>query len=129
MPAKGRALGVHFCQGGLDSAPADLELSQGQKRLVHLARAIAQKHRSRILILDEVMSAVDQVTEDLMVKILKEEFSSHTVISVVHPLNTIREFDTIILLDRGEVVETGSPNELLEKEGGRFRALWNGNNS
>lgn len=118
-----------YTQGGLDSAVADLGLSQGQKQLVCLARALARKHTSKVFILDEAMSAVDQQTETLMVKILKEEFASHTVISVVHRLNTVREFDTVILLHRGAVAEAGPPNELLEKEGGRFRALWNGKDS
>lgn len=116
-------------QGGLDSAVDDLGLSQGQKQLICLARSLARKDTSRILVLDEAMSAVDQKTEALMVKVLETEFVNHTIISVVHRLNTVRDFDTIVLLDRGSVVETGAPNELLEKEGGKFRALWNGRSS
>jgi ABC-type multidrug transport system fused ATPase/permease subunit len=119
---------VH-AQGGLDTAVDELGFSQGQKQLVCLARALARKDTSKILVLDEAMSAVDQKTEELMVRILEEQFSDHTIISVVHRLNTITEFDTILLLDRGEVVEAGPPSELLEKEGGRFRALWNGSSS
>jgi ABC-type multidrug transport system fused ATPase/permease subunit len=113
-------------QGGLDSTVADLGLSQGQKQLVCLARALARKNTTKVLVLDEAMSAVDQQTEALMVKLLEEEFASHTIISVVHRLNTIRKYDTVVLLDRGVVAEVGSPNELLEKKGGRFRELWNG---
>lgn len=116
-------------KGGLDSTVEDLGLSQGQKQLAYLARALAHKDTSKVLILDEAMSAVDKVTEDLMVKVLKEDFVGHTVISVVHRLNTVLEFDTVILLDRGTVAETGSPNELLQQEGGRFRALWKGTGS
>lgn len=113
-------------KGGLDSTVEDLGLSQGQKQLAYLARAVAHKDTSRVLILDEAMSAVDKLTEDLMVKVLKEDFAGHTVISVVHRLNTILEFDTVLLLDRGTVAEAGPPGELLQQEGGRFRALWKG---
>ncbi|OAA69268.1 ABC transporter, transmembrane domain, type 1 [Akanthomyces lecanii RCEF 1005] len=113
-------------QGGLDGDIADLKLSQGQKQLVCMARALASKDESSILILDEAMSTVDKQTEELMVKILEDHFAEHTIISVVHRLNTVERFDTVLLLDAGEVVEVGSPEKLLAKENGRFRALWNG---
>ncbi|OAQ99177.1 hypothetical protein LLEC1_01741 [Akanthomyces lecanii] len=113
-------------QGGLGGDIADLKLSQGQKQLVCMARALASKDESSILILDEAMSTVDKQTEELMVKILEDHFAEHTIISVVHRLNTVERFDTVLLLDAGEVVEAGSPEQLLAKENGRFRALWHG---
>ncbi|KAJ6779329.1 hypothetical protein PWT90_02512 [Aphanocladium album] len=113
-------------QGGLGADSADLKLSQGQKQLVCMARALASKDESSILILDEAMSTVDKQTEELMVKILEDHFAEHTIISVVHRLNTVEKFDTVLLLDAGEVVEAGSPEALLAKEDGRFRALWHG---
>ncbi|KAH8710451.1 ABC transporter atnG [Beauveria bassiana] len=113
-------------QGGLDGDAADLKLSQGQKQLVCMARALASKDESSILVLDEAMSTVDRQTEELMVKILEDHFAEHTIISVVHRLNTVEKFDTVLLLDAGEVVEAGSPETLLAKEDGRFRALWHG---
>lgn len=113
-------------QGGLDSKISDLKLSHGQKQLVCLARALASKDASSIVILDEAMSAVDKENEELMVKVLEEHFAKHTVISVVHRLNTIEKFDSVLLLDSGVVVEAGSPKALLENKDGRFRALWEG---
>lgn len=113
-------------QGGLGGDIADLKLSQGQKQLVCMARALASKDESSILILDEAMSTVDKQTEELMVKILEDHFAEHTIISVVHRLNTVEKFDTVLLLDTGEVVEVGSPEKLLAKENGRFKALWHG---
>ncbi|OAA36504.1 ABC transporter, transmembrane domain, type 1 [Beauveria brongniartii RCEF 3172] len=113
-------------QGGLDGDAADLKLSQGQKQLVCMARALASKDESSVLVLDEAMSTVDRQTEELMVKILEDHFVEHTIISVVHRLNTVEKFDTVLLLDAGEVVEAGSPETLLAKEDGRFRALWHG---
>lgn len=113
-------------KGGLDSAVEDLGLSQGQKQLALLARALVHRDTSRVLIMDEAMSAVDKVTEEIMVKVIKEDFIRHTVISVVHRLHTVLEFDTVVLLGRGVVVEAGPPGELLQKKGGQFRALWKG---
>lgn len=113
-------------KGGLDCDIADLSLSQGQKQLLCLARALMRKDSSPILLLDEAMSAVDQRTEELMVRVIEEDFARHTVISVVHRLNTIRSFDTVLLLDKGVVVESGAPDALLRKERGRFRGLWEG---
>ncbi|KAJ6782693.1 hypothetical protein PWT90_02455 [Aphanocladium album] len=113
-------------QGGLDSQISDFQLSHGQKQLICLARALAKKDSSSILILDEAMSSVDKQNEELMVKVLEEHFSQHTVISVVHRLNTVTSFDQILLLDRGAIAEFGSPTELLRKENGRFKALWEG---
>ncbi|EGX89739.1 ABC transporter, putative [Cordyceps militaris CM01] len=113
-------------QGGLGGDVADLKLSQGQKQLVCMARALASRDESSILVLDEAMSTVDRQTEEHMVRILEEHFAEHTVISVVHRLNTVEKFDTVLLLDAGEVVEVGAPEELLRRENGRFRALWHG---
>ncbi|KAJ2958169.1 hypothetical protein NQ176_g11197 [Zarea fungicola] len=113
-------------QGGLAADTADLKLSQGQKQLVCMARALASKDESPILVLDEAMSTVDKQTEELMVRILEEHFTEHTIISVVHRLNTVEKFDTVLLLDAGSIAEVGSPETLLAKENGRFRALWHG---
>lgn len=113
-------------QGGLDSQISDLELSHGQKQLICMARALARKASSPILVLDEAMSSIDKQHEQLMVRILEEHFAQHTVISVVHRLNTVSKFDKIVLLDGGAVAEVGSLMELLGIENGRFRALWEG---
>jgi ATP-binding cassette, subfamily C (CFTR/MRP), member 1 len=66
--------------GGLDTDIYDISLSQGQKRLLYLARAILQNRSSAVLVLDEAMSAVDQQTEDILVRVLETEFANHTVI-------------------------------------------------
>lgn len=113
-------------QNGLSTNLFNLSLSQGQKQLLCLARALAQKSSSAVLILDEAMSSVDQQTEALMVKVLKEEFLHHTVLSVVHRLNTVQDYDWVVLLDKGKVVESGKPDSLLHEQGSQFRALWHG---
>ncbi|KAG8425173.1 hypothetical protein J3458_001902 [Metarhizium acridum] len=60
-------------KGGLDSDVSDLSLSQGQKQLLCLARAPIRKDSGLVLVLDEALSAVDQETEELMVKVLERE--------------------------------------------------------
>ncbi|KID79154.1 ABC transporter atnG [Metarhizium brunneum] len=113
-------------KGGLDSDVSDLGLSQGQKQLLCLARALIRKDISAVLVLDEAMSAVDRETEELMVKVLEEEFAHHTVLSVVHRLNTVLKYDQVVVLDGGTVAEVGKPETLLQDQNGRFRALWDG---
>ncbi|KAF5123587.1 ABC transporter gloK [Metarhizium anisopliae] len=113
-------------KGGLDSDVSDLGLSQGQKQLLCLARALIRKDISAVLVLDEAMSAVDRGTEELMVKVLEEEFAHHTVLSVVHRLNTVLKYDQVVVLDGGTVAEVGKPETLLQDQNGRFRALWDG---
>lgn len=106
------------CQSGsLDTDMADLALSYGQKQLLCLARAILRKEESRIVILDEAMSAVDHHTEELMVKALEAEFTEHTIVSIVHRLHTVRMFDNLVVLDQGKIVEAGSPRELISENG------------
>ncbi|KAH0494604.1 hypothetical protein TgHK011_001220 [Trichoderma gracile] len=105
--------------GTLDTDVGNISLSLGQQQLVCLARAILRKSESRILILDEAMSAVDSETERMMVEALEREFAEHTVLSVVHRLDTIRNYDTLLVLDMGKIVKFGSPEDLID-EGGRL---------
>lgn len=98
-------------RGGLD---ADLDvdlLSHGQRQLFCLARAILRP--GRIVVLDEATSSVDRKTDMLMQRIIREEFSQHTIIAVAHRLETILDFDRILVLDRGKVMECDSPANLL----------------
>lgn len=104
--------------GTLDTDVENISLSLGQQQLVCLARAILRKSESRILILDEAMSAVDRETERMMVEALGREFAEHTVLSVVHRLDTIRKYDTLVVLDMGKIVRFGPPEDLID-EGGR----------
>jgi ABC-type multidrug transport system fused ATPase/permease subunit len=111
-------------KGGV-SAPLDsLNLSAGQKQLLSLAAAMLRKEKSNILILDEATSFVDAATERMMMDVIGSEFAGHTVISVAHHLKTVRDFDTVVVMDAGKVAEFGSPDELLKREGGMFKKLW-----
>lgn len=96
-------------------------LSQGQRQLLCLARAIVA--RPKVMILDEATSAVDKATDALIQRSVREEFSDSTLIVIAHRLSTIADFDRILVLGEGKVVEFGSPRELLEKEDGAFHGM------
>lgn len=102
-------------RGGLDTVVTDLQLSHGQKQLLCLARAMLNKDRSRLLILDEAMSSVDNDTEELMMKLIEAEFCQHTVLSVVHRLKTVQNFDRVAVLDQGRISGWGTPAEMISK--------------
>ena len=124
--------------GGLDTELKEGSLSQGQKQLFSLARAILRARlRSKsssevggILLLDEINSSVDKETDEFMQGVIMREFKSYTVVYVTHKLDTAMDYDRLVIMDKGEIVEVGKPTELLMQEGGRFRALWQvGSNS
>jgi ATP-binding cassette subfamily C (CFTR/MRP) protein 1 len=70
---------------------------------------------SRILILDEATSNEDAKADELMQHIIREEFAEHTILTVAHRLDIIREADTILVMDKRKVVEVVTPDELLAK--------------
>jgi len=97
-----------------------LNLSQGQRQLLCLARAIVA--RPKIMVLDEATSAVDKMTDELIQRSIREEFKGSTLIVIAHRLSTIADFDRILVMGEGRVLEYGSPRELLES-GGVFKGM------
>ena len=112
-------------RGGLDAQMKLQPLSQGQQQLFALARALLRKEKSNILVLDEATSNVDPETDKLMQRIIREEFGTHTIITVAHRLDTIADADVVAVLDSGELVEFGAPDELLKLDDGAYRKLCN----
>ncbi|XP_010079777.1 PREDICTED: multidrug resistance-associated protein 1, partial [Pterocles gutturalis] len=90
-------------------------LSVGQRQLVCLARALLRK--SKILVLDEATAAVDLETDKLIQSTIKSQFEECTVLTIAHRLNTIMDYTRVLVLERGEVVECGSPDHLLQEKG------------
>ncbi|KAI3394361.1 hypothetical protein diail_2872 [Diaporthe ilicicola] len=80
--------------------------------------------RRGALHLDEFSSGVDHETDRSMQKIIQEEFRNYTVIMVSHRLDMVIEFDTVLMMDGGSIVETGRPSTLIETKGFSFRELW-----
>ncbi|XP_062598166.1 multidrug resistance-associated protein 1-like, partial [Saccostrea cucullata] len=90
----------------------------GQRQLVCLARTLL--HKTKILILDEATAAVDVETDELIQRTIKSEFSDCTVLSIAHRLNTVMDYDRIMVMDKGLIVEFGAPQKLLEDKSGVF---------
>ena len=94
-------------------------LSVGQKQLISFARALA--YDPRILILDEATSSVDTNTEILIQNAIRKLIEGRTSIIIAHRLSTIQTCDKIIVMNKGEIKEMGTHQELLEKNGLYFK--------
>ncbi|RYP77563.1 hypothetical protein DL770_007064 [Monosporascus sp. CRB-9-2] len=124
--------------GGLDAGLIAGTLSHGQQQLFSLARAVLRRRiRSRsvglggggseggILLLDEVSSSVDRETEKAMREVIRAEFKEYTIMAVSHRLDMVMDFDRVVVMEKGEIVEAGRPSELAHEAGSRFGELWN----
>ena len=96
-------------------------LSVGQRQLVCLARALLRK--TKILILDEATAAVDLETDDLIQATIRKEFKDCTVLTIAHRLNTIMDYDKIMVLDKGLIAEYDSPDHLMENSNSIFHSM------
>ena len=96
-------------------------LSVGQKQRISIARAILKD--PSILIFDEATSSVDNRTENLIQKSLKDISKDRTTIAIAHRLSTIRNADLILVLDEGKIIESGTHDELVESNG-NYKYLW-----
>jgi len=98
-------------------------LSQGQRQLLAIARVILAK--PSILILDEATSSIDTRTELHIQDALLNIMQGRTSFIIAHRLNTIRDADTIMVVDRGEIVEQGSHDELIARQGTYYDMFFN----
>lgn len=98
-----------------------ITLSGGQKQRVGLARALIKE--PKILILDDSFSSVDAYTEEMILKNLKEYRKGRTTIIISHRITAVKDADFIIVLDDGEIVESGTHDELIEL-GGIYAELY-----
>ena len=98
-------------------------LSEGQKQRLLIAR-IVYKNPS-IVIFDEATNSLDANTEKAIVENLTDFFEGKTVIIVAHRLSTVRNADKIVLLDNGQIIETGNHDSLIEKRGAYYKLVKN----
>jgi len=95
--------------------------STGEKQLLCMARAILK--RSRVLVMDEATASVDFATDELISKTIRQEFASSTILTIAHRLRTVIDYDRVMLLDEGRIVECDRPARLLADSSSRFYAL------
>ena len=98
------------------------EFSGGQRQRIAIARALV--NNPRILIFDEATSALDYESERIIQQNMASICKGRTVFMIAHRLSTVRDCDRIITIEKGEITETGTHQELL-KRGGRYAYLWN----
>jgi ATP-binding cassette subfamily C (CFTR/MRP) protein 1 len=107
-------LGAEVEKGGAN-------LSSGERQLLCFARALLQ-HRS-ILVLDEATSNLDAESDVRIQALLRREFAATTTLTIAHRLQTIIDYDLVLVLARGALVEHGPPLELLDRPDGAFAGM------
>ena len=96
-------------------------MSVGQRQLLCMARALLRK--CSILLMDEATSNVDNDTDTVIQATIRTAFKDCTVLTIAHRLHTIIDSDRILMLEQGEILEYGTPAELLSNVGGGFHSL------
>lgn len=92
--------------------------SQGQRQLLCLARALLKS--SRIVLMDEATASVDFETDKAIQKTISTEFADSTILCIAHRLHTVIEYDRILVLDQGEIIEFDSPLTLINNSESAF---------
>ncbi|KAI8868256.1 P-loop containing nucleoside triphosphate hydrolase protein [Ramicandelaber brevisporus] len=108
---------------GLDAPVSEggANLSAGQSQLLCLARAMLVQ--ARIVVLDEATASVDAAADELIQRVIATKFRGCTVITIAHRLNTIMDYDRVLVMDAGRVVETGPPHALLADPDSHFARM------
>ncbi|KAJ2819912.1 Transporter of the ATP-binding cassette (ABC) [Coemansia sp. 'formosensis'] len=103
-----------------DLNPNDSNFSSGQQQLFSLCRLLMRKRK--VLVLDEATADVDLETDRKIQELIRTEFKDCTVLTIAHRLDTVMNSDRIIVMEKGEISEIGTPQELIVK-GGMFAEL------
>ena len=97
-------------------------LSGGQRQRLSIARAMLR--RSQVLLLDEATSALDAESEALFRDALEHLKEGRTTIAIAHRLSTVHQANNIIVMEKGKAIEQGTHKELLKRENGAYRKLY-----
>ncbi|RUP16849.1 P-loop containing nucleoside triphosphate hydrolase protein [Jimgerdemannia flammicorona] len=95
--------------------------SQGQRQLIALARALVK--RSKLIVMDEATSSVDFDTDHKIQQTIRNEFVDSSLLCIAHRIRTVADYDRILVLDAGQVVEYDTPYKLMMQENGVFRSM------
>jgi len=98
-----------------------LKLSGGEKQRVAIARAILKN--PRIMIFDEATSSLDSRSEQAILEAMREVATDHTTLVIAHRLSTIADADTILVMEEGHIIESGSHNTLIQQDG-LYKHMW-----
>ncbi|PWI66156.1 hypothetical protein PCL_05374 [Purpureocillium lilacinum] len=107
--------------GGLDADFTSLGLAPGQRQLFALARTLLRK--TKVILLDEATSSMDEQTSKLMQQVMADAFEGSTALTVAHRLQTIADSDYVMVIEDGRVVEAGDPRALMARADSRLRKL------
>ena len=112
-------------QRGLDTELTEggTTLAEGQRQLLCMARALL-KH-TRLVLMDEATSNVDNATDAVIQEAVRSAFEGCTVLTIAHRLHTIIDSDRILVMADGALVESGRPHDIMQVPDGKFRALVN----
>ena len=97
------------------------ELSGGERQRITIARAILKQ--SKVIILDEATAFADPENEHLIQRALRDLSSGKTTLMIAHRMNTIKDADKILVLDKGKIAEEGTHDELMNKNG-IYKKMW-----
>jgi ATP-binding cassette subfamily B protein len=113
---------IESLPNGIETIVGDrgVKLSGGQRQRIAIARAFLKD--SPLLLLDEATSALDSESEEIIREALNRLMRGRTVIAIAHRLSTVRNFDRIVVMQEGQIVEDGSPDHLMRRNG-RYREL------
>ncbi len=96
-------------------------LSGGEKQRISIARAVMKN--PSILILDEATAAVDSETESLIQQAIERLIKGRTTLMIAHRLSTLRKANKIVVVDKGEIIECGTPEDLLAQKGKYYKLV------
>jgi len=115
---------IRLLPGGLSAEVEEggRNFSLGERQMLCFARALIR--RSKLLLLDEATSAVDPGTDALIQRTLREEFTEATILTIAHRIDTILDYDRILVMSAGQILEDGPANELLQNPNGEFYAIY-----
>lgn len=109
-----------------DIKESGANFSAGERQLLCLARALLK--RSKIIVMDEATANVDHKTDQLIQETIRTKFQQCTVITIAHRLNTVIDYDRVLVLENGQVVEFDNPKLLLRNKEGLFCRFYHGYN-